>query len=33
MPFVDTNDNVFLDKRLPYTRMRSGHGVPGDKDF
>ncbi len=24
MPFVDTNDNVFLDETLPCTRIRAG---------
>jgi hypothetical protein len=32
MPFVDTNDNVFLYQTLPCTRIRPGHGAPGGKD-
>jgi len=31
MPFVDTNDNVFLYETLPRTRIRPGHGAPGGK--
>jgi hypothetical protein len=32
MPFMDTNDNVFLYQTLPCTRIRPGHGAPGGKD-
>jgi hypothetical protein len=32
MPFVDTNDDVFLYETLPCTRIRPGHGAPSGKD-
>ena len=37
MPFVDTNDDVFLGEKsfetLPYTRILPGHGAPGGKEL
>jgi hypothetical protein len=37
MPFVDTNDDVFLGEKsfetLPYPRILPGHGAPGGKEL
>ena len=33
MPFVDTNDNVFLYETLPCTRIRPGHGARRQRLF